>query len=377
MENYALQFISENLHNEIQRPVVEFLLSNMTETELKAAMSICPDDQIAFILATRSGFNQGQKYSAMSLNRLLRLYSDSDKNKSRIAQIYLQYRFSYLSVKEKHRVIKAFLEGGKADRRWACAMLRDYWDNKFLPIITQLWETEHLTYTALLIVKRAPLDYVRQNADKFPPSLITMLSFRLKDDPTYTVRRDGVKPEKYLHAMAICGKTMDYETAKDALYHIFIKYVEECIRSRRPEGGLGYSYSLIHSEVIWKTLKRLQRLEQHLLVIYFIQMFLNILSIFESKTEVVTTEEDNELFVAIARQIAGMAFNDDFEKLHNGEQYTLSEEEARPEDETDEDENAESENALTLSEKTEILEQMSDNSKAFKNLTDTLDLAPF
>ena len=379
MENYALQFIAENLHDPKQRYIIEYLFSNMNADELKAAKQMFSDNWIASRIEKRAEALERHKYGNMSFNSLLRLYSNPKSKKRAIAREYLKYRFSYLAAKEKLRLIKAFIEGSKGDRKWACSHMCEYWDDKFLPAVTQFWETEQHITAALLLIKHAPLDYVRQNAEKFPPIFITSLSFRLKDDPTYTVPLDDVDTDKYLHAMAICGKTMDYETAKDALYEIYMENVEYFVNRNRADGFLRCSYNIHNSEVLWKALQHLQRLGQHRLVIDVFHMFYNILDLFNQNTDDRDRDTDQaaDYFVDIAEYVAYLAFNDDFEKLHNGEQYTLSEEDALPEDETDEDENAESENALTLSEKTEILEQMSANSKAFKNLTDTLDLAPF
>lgn len=95
------------------------------------------------------------------------------------ARIELRLRMPYLSYEEQLLVIDVMCSDNKKDREWLCRYYRKNWDNDQLPRIISMYERYHDREAALLVVKYAPVEYVKKHENELI-ELTSYLQVRLR-----------------------------------------------------------------------------------------------------------------------------------------------------------------------------------------------------
>ncbi len=98
---------------------------------------------------------------------LIRNYKDKKSGKVTVSREEIQWRFRCLDWKDQKKILVAFLNSGKVDREWAYSQLLDNWDDSFMPLIIELWETYHETKCSWLVIRYSPLEYVKKHMNEF------------------------------------------------------------------------------------------------------------------------------------------------------------------------------------------------------------------
>ena len=107
----------------------------------------------------------------MPIATLIKNYVDKKSGKVSEARDEIKWRFRAQDWTVQKKILAAFLEGGKTDRRWAYSELLDLWDNSFEEKVKELWEKYHEDRCKWVVIRYLPLDYVRQNMQNFVDEL--------------------------------------------------------------------------------------------------------------------------------------------------------------------------------------------------------------
>ena len=186
-------------------------------------------------------------------------------------------RFDCLDWKHQKKILSAFLDSSKTDRRWAYSKLIWCWDKSFEARLKELWENDHEEKCSWIIIRKFPIKYIIQNLDKFTDKGdYYRICLRLAKRKGFFIDKNKLSPVEYLSVACHAGLTIPAEEAKDLLYKIVHNYcIERNLTARivldeyalrnhtiispkqfkDVERAINYLDKLGHSNVIWKFLK--------------------------------------------------------------------------------------------------------------------------
>lgn len=77
----------------------------------------------------------------------------------------LRDRYKFLAYDEQMQVKQTMMAGAKLDRLWLCRYYRHNWDEEQLSTIISMYEQYHDREAAFLVVKHAPVDYIKAHEE--------------------------------------------------------------------------------------------------------------------------------------------------------------------------------------------------------------------
>lgn len=161
----------------------------------------------------------------MPIATLIKNYVDKKSGKVSEARDEIKWRFRAQDWTVQKKILAAFLEGGKTDRRWAYSELLDLWDNSFEEKVKELWEKYHEDRCKWVVIRYLPLDYVRQNMQNFVDERDYFFAcLRLAEDKTYVIEREKLSNTDYLSVLYHSGRGVDEQEGLDILYNIVRDY---------------------------------------------------------------------------------------------------------------------------------------------------------
>ena len=94
---------------------------------------------------------------------LLQWFTERKKGKVTESRNGMQDRFNGQSWNDQKKILLAFLQSIKSDRVWAYRKISYYWDDSFIPLVKELWETYHEWQCALPIILHFPISYIQDD----------------------------------------------------------------------------------------------------------------------------------------------------------------------------------------------------------------------
>lgn len=136
----------------------------------------------------------------------------------------IEWRFNALDWKYQKQILFAFLQSGMSDRKWAYKKLFAFWDDCFIPVLTDLWELHHERELAWLIIQFFPTDYLKQNMKEFCEGRnYYFLYQRLRDDPDFVLDKTKLNEADLLSVMVETGEIITDNDIRDMFYVILYK----------------------------------------------------------------------------------------------------------------------------------------------------------
>ena len=98
--------------------------------------------------------------------------------------------------------------------------LLSYWDEAFVPIITELWEAYHEEKCSWVIIKNYPLDFVKKHKEKLIAAGCKrkFIVQRLCENPDYRLRRSNLSDYDYLWLVSVTKRSISNTKAKEILW---------------------------------------------------------------------------------------------------------------------------------------------------------------
>ena len=159
---------------------------------------------------------------------LIKNYIDKKSGKVDESRKEILIRFDYLDWKDQKKILSAFLDSGKTDRRWAYTKLLNYWDKIFEPKLKELRESYHEERCSWPVIRYFPVEYIKQNLDKFTEEKdYYHVCLRLAQDKSFHIDKDKLAPADYLSVVFESDRTISDEEAKDILFKLVHKYCIE------------------------------------------------------------------------------------------------------------------------------------------------------
>ncbi len=152
---------------------------------------------------------------------LIKNYFDKKGGKVSESRREIQTRFDYLDWKDQKKIVLAFLESGKTDRRWAYSKVLDFWDKSFETKIRELWERLHEDVCSWVVIRHFPINYLIQHIDSFTEDRdYYFICLRLAEDKDYLIDKEKLSLTDYLAVLYHTGRNISIEEADDIPYQI-------------------------------------------------------------------------------------------------------------------------------------------------------------
>ncbi len=180
------------------------------------------------------------------ITTLIKWFNDKKSRKVTDARKEIQKRFDYLDWKDQKRIIHAFLQSSKSDRKWAYGKIYRQWDDCYLEPVKALWEKYHENVCAWSVIQYFPIEYVRQNAALLEEvNGYYHLCQRLAEEPTYQIDKSKLNAKEYLLVMLNTHREVNAEEAKDIFFKSLHDYCttdqEWIFRVHRKSRGVAFS----------------------------------------------------------------------------------------------------------------------------------------
>ena len=197
------------------------------------------------------------------ITRLIRLYTDKRSKMVMESRCELKLRFACLDWKDQRKILRAFLDSGKADRQWAYTQLLTYWDETFKDVIQACWEQYKEDRCAWLIIRYFPTEYLWEHFETLRTGRnYYFLCKRLVKTPGFVPDPALLSRNDYLSLCLLGNRTLTDEEARTlifrSLYDTFTaEQTDEVFPVRR-----GEALSALHFKTIYITVARLKQLVQ-------------------------------------------------------------------------------------------------------------------
>lgn len=150
---------------------------------------------------------------------LIKEYCDKKSGKVSEARRELQRRFDYLDWNQQKKILMAHLRSCTSDRKWAYTQLLSLWDDMFIPVVDELWQTYHEERCSWVIVNHFPEDYLKSHMEELSYDRnYFFICRRLGHDEQFIIDTSRLKPLDHLSLLAELGRTIKTETAMDLVF---------------------------------------------------------------------------------------------------------------------------------------------------------------
>ena len=116
----------------------------------------------------------------------------------------------------------AFLQSIKSDREWAYRKISYYWDDSFIPLVKELWETYHEWQCALPIILHFPISYLQENIDSFSKGRrYFYLCKRFAESKTpFTIDKEKLNPEDLISIKQMMNEPITDAEALETFFFV-------------------------------------------------------------------------------------------------------------------------------------------------------------
>ena len=160
------------------------------------------------------------------LAQLLKWFADKKSKRVVVARKELQRRLPFLSFKEQNKVVSVFLDSCAIDRDFVYKFLFGNWDHVYLETVENLWLQYHEARAASLIVKYAPLDFVKSHQEELSKEEnYKWFSLRMAEDKDFVIDKERLEPNEYLYVLAMNKREISAEEALETLFEYLAKYM--------------------------------------------------------------------------------------------------------------------------------------------------------
>ena len=158
---------------------------------------------------------------------LIKEYCNKKSGKVSEAKRELQRRFEWLDWSQQKKIMMAHLQACTSDRQWAYNHILSFWDESFIPVIEELWQTYHEERCSWIIVNHFPEDYLKNHVEELSQGRnYFFICRRLGHDEHFTIDTSRLRPLDHLALMANLGRSLNAATAMDLVFTIAKK---ECL----------------------------------------------------------------------------------------------------------------------------------------------------
>lgn len=154
---------------------------------------------------------------------VLREYVEKKKGKVSEARNELHQRFEYLDWSIQKKIIIAHLQSSKSDRQWVYARLLRYWDDSFMPIVKDVWETYYEERCAWAIIRYFPKAYVKANLNTLRMERnYYFICLRFSGDKNFEIDKSKFSPMDYLSFCQKAERKISSDEVLSYLYEVAI-----------------------------------------------------------------------------------------------------------------------------------------------------------
>ena len=150
---------------------------------------------------------------------LIKEYCNKKSGKVSEARRELQRRFEWLDWSQQKKIMMAHLQACTSDRQWAYNRILSFWDESFIPVIDELWQTYHEERCSWIIVNHFPEDYLKNHVEELSQGRnYFFICRRLGNDEHFTIDTSRLRPLDHLALMANLGRSLNAATAMDLVF---------------------------------------------------------------------------------------------------------------------------------------------------------------
>ena len=170
---------------------------------------------------------QGKRIKNLTVSTLLKYYQTPGSGRKSYASRELKKRFDHQSSSDQRKILSAFIDSNKSDRKWACIRLYRNWDPTFENQIASAWSAYKEQTVAYVIVKHFHESYVYEQRDSLAPLVdYWAICARLGRHPGFTIRWENLSISDELFVRAKLEMAGDEQSLIAKLYAYLIKQCE-------------------------------------------------------------------------------------------------------------------------------------------------------
>lgn len=191
---------------------------------------------------------------------LIYWYRNDTKGKVAEARSVLKQRYDYLSNKERHEIIDAFINKGKpSDRKWVYKKLNEEWDENYKDTVKELWSSFHEKDCELLIINHFDFSYIKDHVDELDDKEShRRLTYRLAESLSWTIDRNEMSADDFLRLICYSKRPVNSAEVRRALFEIISQIPNSEKRFKKvgmdvdplPFNASTYSFEEVH-KAIW------------------------------------------------------------------------------------------------------------------------------
>ena len=162
------------------------------------------------------------KANKIPIATILKWYMERKKGKVVESRNEIQRRFGGLDWSIQKKVILAFLDSGKADRKWVYEQLIWFWDEAFQSKVREVFEKYHEKGCYWPVTWYFPTDYILEHFDELATDHnYYRLCYRLAYEKVkFKPDRRRLSPKEYLAIMEKAGYNVEDSEALDILFEV-------------------------------------------------------------------------------------------------------------------------------------------------------------
>ena len=163
-------------------------------------------------------FVKSYAHRQLSINTLIKHYSEGKRGKKGDARSQLQTRFDHQSFNDQKKIIRLFLKGVRTDREWCYKKLWHWWDDALIPDLEQAWldfGDKKCVQTAAL---RLPEDFIKEQQEAMGKLDYKSVCNRLAYDKSFVIDRKRLSASDYCYVVAHTRRHLSDEEADQLLF---------------------------------------------------------------------------------------------------------------------------------------------------------------
>ena len=166
------------------------------------------------------------------------------KGRRNFVRAQLQNRFDAQDNDIQVGIFRAFLQGGKNDRRWCYNKALSWWSDCIIPEMEKIWEAYKEPNCARVVSERLPLTYVKQHQEDLGKADYHNLCLRLGTEEDFAIDRKRLGAVAFFHVLTHCNRNIS-DTEADL---VVFEYLAEVLTS----GYFPHHYSMKYENSLFR-----------------------------------------------------------------------------------------------------------------------------
>jgi len=232
LENYqpiGVDKYDSPIYQDDETEIMTAILNTMSKEKLEQLSEVLPHSRLywhIFDMLNRQDYvyHAPKSKRQLSINTLIKHFSQSIKGKRQSARWDLRERFDHQSFTDQMKIMRLFLAGTKTDRDWCYRKMLKWWDDAIIPDLEKAWIEHKDQQCVKTAAMRLPEDFIKEHQEAMGQLDYKSVCHRLAYDENYVIDKNRLSPTDYCFIIAHAHRRISDQDA-DQLLFTHIKYL--------------------------------------------------------------------------------------------------------------------------------------------------------